>query len=198
MKIIKFFPIAIIILIFIVACSSQPSDKDIESFLSNKFDCTTIQGKILSAPTLGRTSNYYISFLDKNKNSCYFISDTNLKKYIFFNYDSPIQTEKNTLNSTYKDLIDRELNPDNPNSEYKIKSELTDIRIVNGKSTEYTFFNGEIGVMQIAREFVYKNKELGKKLGPSKVNVVVLFAPDTKSTYEFDLGNKPLIGKGEK
>jgi len=52
--------------------------------------------------------------------------------------------------------------------------------------------------MQIAREFIYKDKELGKKVGPSKVNIVVLFNPDTKNTYEFDLGNKPLIGKGEK
>ena len=198
MKIIKFFPIAIIILIFIVACSSQPSDKDIESFLSNKFDCTTIQGKILSAPILGGSSNYYISFIDKNKNSCYIIADANLKKYILFNYDSPIQSDKNTLNSTYKNLIDRELDPDNPDPEYKIKSELTDIRIVKGKSTEDIFLNGEVGIMQIAREFIYKDKELGKRVGPSKVNIVVLFNPDTKSTYEFDLGNKPLIGKGEK
>ena len=150
-----------------------------------------------SPPILGRNRNsYYCSFMDDSNNDCNIIIDPLLKDYILIYKNIVLESNIEELTGEFKEIIKSKLNPpDAGGSDYKIKSTLDSITVFKGKSSIDMFKNNEVGVMQITRNFIYKDEKIGKVVGPSEAHVVIIFDTETKGYFEYDEGNKPKIPK---
>lgn len=195
MKKIRAILIILFILVLFIGCTQQ-TKVDIEKYLKQNFDCLSVQSSIFDAPPIigGKQANYYCSFKDKANNDCYLIADSQLKDYILIYENSVVDSDKEIITSKYKDLFDSILNPSNlPEFEYETKSTLDSVKILKAKSNIGLFKDGNIGVMQITKHFIYKDEKLGKAVGPSKASIVILFDTTTKKYYQYDVGSKPKI-----
>lgn len=178
-----------------IGCTQQTM-VDIERTLKQNFDCLSVQSSVFDVPPIigGRQANYYCSFKDNANNDCYLIADSLVRDYILIYKNSAVESDKEIITSKYKDLFESILNPSNlPETDYITTSALESTKILKAKSNIGMFKDGNIGVMQITKHFIYRDEKLGKAIGPSEVSIVVLFDTTTKRYYQYDVGNKPKI-----